>query len=189
MRKLIRVAAGSLSLAVASTASAEILPGACTFSQACAYETIGNSTSITLGENNLAVNFSETVTFTNTLAGLYSATFGTSSAGVNLSDVYLQEVLGGGGFGTRYDFQTGTQSGNIEQYFLDGLQLAAGQYQFVAAGTRAGTDASAIAGTLTITNNNVPEPATWIMMLMGFGAAGYSVRRGRRSSNLLTQVA
>jgi hypothetical protein len=173
---------------MASTANAEIIPGACTFSEACAYETVGNSTSITLGENQLAASFTETVTFTNTLAGLYSATFGTSSAGVNLSDVYLQEVLGGGGFGARYDFQDGTQSGNIEQYFLDGLQLAAGQYQFVAAGTRTGTEASSIAGTLTITNNNVPEPATWMMMLMGFGAAGYSVRRGRRSRSL-AQVA
>jgi hypothetical protein len=172
---------------MASTANAEIIPGACTFSEACAYSTVGNSTSITLGENQLAASFTETVTFTNTLAGLYSATFGTSSASVNLSDVYLQQVLGGGSFGTRYDFQTGTQSGNIEQYFLDGLQLAAGDYQFVAAGTR--TDgAGSIAGTLTITNNNVPEPATWMMMLMGFGAAGYSVRRGRRSRSL-AQVA
>ena len=33
-------------------------------------------------------------------------------------------------------------------------------------------------------NNNsqpVPEPATWAMMLMGFGAAGYAMRRRRRA--------
>jgi hypothetical protein len=33
----------------------------------------------------------------------------------------------------------------------------------------------------------VPEPATWAMMLMGFGAAGYALRRRRKV--LITQVA
>ena len=32
--------------------------------------------------------------------------------------------------------------------------------------------------------NVVPEPATWAMMLMGFGAAGYAMRRRRRSAEL-----
>ena len=31
----------------------------------------------------------------------------------------------------------------------------------------------------------VPEPATWAMMLIGFGAMGVSLRRRRRTSNLL----
>lgn len=30
----------------------------------------------------------------------------------------------------------------------------------------------------------VPEPGTWAMMLMGFGAAGYAMRRRRRSTEL-----
>lgn len=30
----------------------------------------------------------------------------------------------------------------------------------------------------------VPEPATWAMMLMGFGAAGYAIRRRRRKVDL-----
>ena len=30
----------------------------------------------------------------------------------------------------------------------------------------------------------VPEPGTWGMMLMGFGAAGYAIRRRRRSAGL-----
>ncbi len=34
----------------------------------------------------------------------------------------------------------------------------------------------------------VPEPATWAMMLIGFGAVGYSLRR-RRSAGALPQVA
>jgi hypothetical protein len=35
----------------------------------------------------------------------------------------------------------------------------------------------------------VPEPATWAMMLLGFGAAGAAMRRDRRRKALLTQVA
>jgi len=41
--------------------------------------------------------------------------------------------------------------------------------------------------TILIGGGSVPEPATWAMMLMGFGAAGYAIRRRRKA--LLTQVA
>jgi hypothetical protein len=36
--------------------------------------------------------------------------------------------------------------------------------------------------------NDVPEPATWAMMIAGFGATGFAMRR-RRSKALLTQIA
>ena len=35
----------------------------------------------------------------------------------------------------------------------------------------------------------VPEPATWAMMMLGFGAMGASLRRGRRRSGRLLQIA
>lgn len=35
----------------------------------------------------------------------------------------------------------------------------------------------------------VPEPATWAMMLMGFGAAGTAIRRSRRKDTKLLQIA
>ena len=35
----------------------------------------------------------------------------------------------------------------------------------------------------------VPEPATWAMMLLGFGAVGYAMRRRRRRHPLMIQVA
>ena len=42
----------------------------------------------------------------------------------------------------------------------------------------------ALAGELTVggppPNNGVPEPTTWAMMLLGFGAIGYQMRRTRR---------
>jgi hypothetical protein len=38
-------------------------------------------------------------------------------------------------------------------------------------------------------NSGVPEPATWAMMLMGFGAAGAAMRRSRRKTVALAQIA
>ena len=35
----------------------------------------------------------------------------------------------------------------------------------------------------------VPEPATWAMMLLGFGAAGAAMRRSRRKAAMLAQIA
>jgi hypothetical protein len=35
----------------------------------------------------------------------------------------------------------------------------------------------------------VPEPATWAMMLLGFGAAGFALRRRRQTAKELLQVA
>ena len=37
--------------------------------------------------------------------------------------------------------------------------------------------------------NEVPEPATWAMMLVGFGAAGTALRRSRRKDSKLLQIA
>lgn len=35
----------------------------------------------------------------------------------------------------------------------------------------------------------VPEPATWALMLLGFGGIGVAMRRGRKQSSLLSQIA
>ena len=44
-----------------------------------------------------------------------------------------------------------------------------------------------VGGTFTLLSNSVPEPSTWAMMLLGFGAVGYSIRRRRKT--LLPQAA
>jgi hypothetical protein len=38
-------------------------------------------------------------------------------------------------------------------------------------------------------SNSVPEPATWAMMLLGFGAAGTALRRSRSKGSKLLQIA
>jgi hypothetical protein len=44
-------------------------------------------------------------------------------------------------------------------------------------------------GNLTFIPSAVPEPATWAMMLAGFGAIGFSLRRRSRSRTVLAQAA
>jgi hypothetical protein len=46
-------------------------------------------------------------------------------------------------------------------------------------------------GTLVVSELNpaVPEPATWVMMLLGFGAAGFAFRRRRPAELMFRQAA
>ena len=59
-----------------------------------------------------------------------------------------------------------------------------GAFQFTTANTNSfflATTASSAAA--------VPEPATWAMMLLGFGGIGFAMRRGRKHTGRLLQVA
>lgn len=47
-----------------------------------------------------------------------------------------------------------------------------------------GYGATANSGAILVTDPPVPEPATWAMMLLGFGAIGFGARRSRRKAAL-----
>ena len=71
-----------------------------------------------------------------------------------------------------------------EDYSLNAL-LDAGTYTLTIEGTR-GTTGS-FGGNVAFTAQAVPEPATWGMMLMGFGVVGFAMRRRRQPA--LAQIA
>ena len=50
-------------------------------------------------------------------------------------------------------------------------------------------DAKGFSNAAIYTPGAVPEPATWAMMLLGFGGMGMALRRSRRQSKYLMQIA
>jgi hypothetical protein len=68
-----------------------------------------------------------------------------------------------------------------EDYRLDTGLLADGSYTLTFVGNGSGSFGGAVAFSAG------PEPATWGMMLLGFGAVGFAMRRRRRPA--LLQVA
>ena len=72
------------------------------------------------------------------------------------------------------DFAVGS-TGMIDFRFLQDVRVMAGTQTLTVNGISRGN--GSFAGTLAFTAASaVPEPATWAMMLFGFGAVGYSMR-------------
>ena len=88
-----------------------------------------------------------------------------------------------------YAFGGGVQAAGASNHSV-GVPLAdsvSGTWSFGASGDMSANNVAVIAR-FTAISSAVPEPATWAMMLFGFGAIGFSMRR-RRSLMHLTQFA
>ena len=71
-----------------------------------------------------------------------------------------------------------------ETYSLRNYAVSAGQYALRLEGSGASNLNASYAGTINFSATPaVPEPATWGMMILGFGVVGYAMRRGMRRSN------
>jgi hypothetical protein len=119
--------------------------------------------------------------------------------GINVVDLTLKFFSASGTYlgaiDGSFNFSQGTIEGNGGAGFL--FRVSADQQAFVN-GLLATTGFLALESTMTnfsggpesfaIVNLNapaVPEPATWAMMLLGFGAVGFSLRSARRQQHLL----
>ena len=177
MRKLVLGLAGAAALAISSAAGAQVTVDDC--SMVCdGPDVLGNETTIGFTESGLdAPTFSEYLQFTNDLAGIYALTLDTSSSGIDFTSAILTGP--GGPYNLVEEFDN-----NISEFWnLSSLYLEAGQYTLTINGNNNST--GSLGGTVTI--NAVPEPGTWAMMLLGFGAAGYAMRR--RRAPVLAQAA
>jgi hypothetical protein len=72
--------------------------------------------------------------------------------------------------------QAGT--GNTEQQLLSNVPLSAANFYKITVSGTGTAGGSLYNGNLSATA--VPEPATWAMMLVGFGAVGFGMRRRRK---------
>lgn len=76
--------------------------------------------------------------------------------------------------------QSDPHTNPVVTFLLDGADVAAFSSLRLTSTTNAfEIDNLAINSPTPGTNSAVPEPATWAMMLLGFGAAGFSMRRRR----------
>ena len=132
--------------------------------------TVGSETTIGFTEAGLDnPTFTEWLTFTNDMAGVYALTLDTSSSGIDFTSAILT------GPGGPYELVEEFDNGISEFWNLSSLFLEAGTYTLTINGENNST--GSLGGTVTI--NAVPEPGTWAMMLLGFGAAGFAMRRRR----------
>jgi hypothetical protein len=122
--------------------------------------------------------FTGSVDITNTLSGLYSIIVSTSTPGASITSLSLAGIMGTSG-----SFST-TGTGNSLSLLVP--SAVAGSYR-VSFGGSAPETGGVATGNLTFQPAAVPEPGTWAMMLVGFGAMGFAVSRRRRT--VLAQVA
>lgn len=131
--------------------------------------------------------FIETLSWNNTLSGIYGITLSTTAAlagGANDVDITSAFLTGGSVIGSLGLIADPDNTDLNEDYALNTL-LESGTYTLTIQGTR-GTTGS-FGGNVAFTAAAVPEPATWAMMLFGFGAVGFAMRRRRQPT--LAQIA
>ena len=182
MRKLLYAVAGAAALSTASLANAAISIGATSGTNIV----VGTPDNVTIPNK---VNF-DTVTntsgttspwfeFSNDQTGSYVFDLTSSTLGATIT---LEQLLTGGGStviqqvtgtGRFLELQTNNLMANTTYRFLYTLNSPAG--------------GATLSGNASFYQAAVPEPATWALMLIGFGGIGMAMRRRRRP--VLAQVA
>ena len=124
--------------------------------------------------------FSQTLTFTTATAGSVTIGVQTSATGdsndVDFTNVFLT------GTGIVGSVPIMPISGDpLESLGLANFALGIGTFVLTLEGTP-GTQTGSFGGSVAFqAQSAVPEPGTWAMMLIGFGAVGFSMRRKRPS--------
>lgn len=171
MRKFLISTAASLAavVAVADPASAQtvitLVPGA------NGSLTGGFEQEVIAGSVASPANFTSTFTFTLPATGVTSASI-TSVATMMSNDLDFTSVLLNG------TALTLGSTGQTEFRFIGNLPTAPGVQTLIVNGIARGT--GSFGGSISFSPTAaIPEPATWALMLLGFAAVGFSMRRNK----------
>jgi hypothetical protein len=135
----------------------------------------------TFGDNGItSATFTDTFTFT-LPTGLASTVVTSTLQGASTDVNFTSVTLNGNVFAVG-------QAGQNEFRFLDNLGVSNGTQTLIVSGTSAGR--GSFAGTLAFAPavRGVPEPASWALMILGFGGVGASLRR-RNANKVRFQTA
>ncbi|RYD21231.1 MAG: PEP-CTERM sorting domain-containing protein [Spirochaetia bacterium] len=181
--------ASGMAIAAAAPASAATTVTRCdsgngVMNSAASCNIVFDGTAGTFGNANVTVSpFVDIYTFDIATAGNLGLTL-SSIASSGPSDINFSLVrLNPPGGGNNVMLAQGS-TGTVEFYSLSNLNATAGTYTLRLAGTVAGAPPSAAySGTISFAQTAaVPEPATWAMMTLGFGAMGFAMRRKAKAS-------
>ena len=109
-------------------------------------------------------------------------TFGSSTF---LTSYFVGGAFGNSTFGINFNVSglgvAASTSGNAVQTYVFGFTAGqAGTFSARLSSINSNDNVGAIADNLNLSSTGaVPEPATWAMMILGFGAAGSMIRRRR----------
>ena len=170
MKKFFATAAAASLMALSAPVMAAVSIDADSLESTTGPTVDGNTTTIGYSDSKLEEpTFYEWLTCTNTVDGLYSFTLTTSSANIDFTSAFISNAGGTvGSFAEVFD------NGTVELWELSNLLLASGQYTVNIYGDN--EDAGALSGNITITPA-VPEPTTWMMLILGLFGIGHFMRR------------
>ncbi|MEO1969825.1 MAG: FxDxF family PEP-CTERM protein [Sphingomonadaceae bacterium] len=170
-KKLTLAAATAAAFAVASPASAALTlipsPATCTVTDSVCNWIVAGSTS--------TGSFSQSATFSLPQVGTTGSSITNSATKVDVStyagNIDFSRIFLTDPNGAIYDFSL-TPTGLVETGSIL-MQTIAGTYTLTVEGSA--NTAATYGGNITF--SAVPEPATWALMILGFGAVGFSMRR------------
>jgi hypothetical protein len=187
MRKTLIALAGATALAISSTASAAVTVTSSTNlndpnpADPANVQTNGGITTINFGQNPVATpTFTGSFTFNNDVSNLYTIVLQSSTTGVTFTSAVIS---GGSCTVATCTLSPFPDSTSLK---LANALLTVGTYTFSFTGNNTSASGT-LTGNATI-SAALPEPGTWGMMILGFGAVGMAMR-GRRRRTVLAQVA
>ncbi|MGI4876171.1 MAG: FxDxF family PEP-CTERM protein, partial [Janthinobacterium lividum] len=139
--------------------------------------TQSSSIGITFARNGANSGFYEfTISQPNTIGVSSFTNSAVGNTGVfNFTSIALYSGVGVGGT----QLETGVivpRAGGTTQAYLDAYTFGVGSYTIAYSGTVKGRPAS-VGSSVTFALAEVPEPASWALMVVGFGMVGFAARR------------